>query len=345
MVNIFAGSIRIQEKVTTMTVFSRIAVFGCGTILAAGAAGASTIPVASLDSTGTLSFSASGGLVISGGLTATYNGAPGGTRPYIVEASLETGNTRLTPSVTVSTPDLSTPSTPVPDLCLPFVGCTPLPDIPGIPIPSQSFSFDLPIPLPLDVTLFDESWTSPPVPLGPALAFDFGNLLIGQPLSLGDVVRDQFESGATDWSVSGSLGPVDGSIDYFGTLLGNTITATYELVISAPTILAQLEGYALDLLNDNVGLFADLALNAFLDQLDCSTPLIGQFLCDTVAGLPIGEEGGLTLALNSLGTLSSDFSYSKLITPAPIPLPAGFPLLLGGLGLLGLARRRAQRRA
>ena len=320
-----------------MTHVFRLTATAFGLALAAGAVDASPLPVALFDSSGTMSFSAQGGLVITGGLTAEYNGAPNGTRPYVVEASLETGNAKLTPSVTVGSPDLSIPGIPGSEVCV-FGVCTTLPGTSDIPVPSVSQTFDLPIPLPLDVSLFDESWTSPPVPLGQALAFDFGNMLIGQSLSIGDMVRDQFEQGATDWSFAGSLGPIDGTIDYFGTLAGNTISATYELVIAAPAILGQLEDQALGLLNDNVGLFADLAIEAFLGNIDCES-LTGAFLCNIVRDLPIGDDG-LNIALNSLGTLSADYHFSKMIAPAPIPLPASLPLLLAGTALLAVFRRR-----
>lgn len=35
------------------------------------------------------------------------------------------------------------------------------------------------------------------------------------------------------------------------------------------------------------------------------------------------------------------YTYTAAVTPPPVPLPAGIPLMLGALGLLGLAKRRA----
>ncbi len=322
----------------------RLSALTCGAVLLGGAAWAA--PVALFDTTGTLSFSATGGLVINGNLTAEYNGAPNGTRPYIFHAALSSpSGLTVTPNVSVITPDLSY-TVPRDPICTPF-GCipNPLPPI-TIPIPSQEFSFDLPIPLLPGTTLFDETYVSDPIPLGDVLNFDFGSFLFGQPLSFDDLVQDQFSLGATDLSIAGGVGPFGGSLDYTGTLLGNTVTASYTLTLTASDILAQLEGYALDALNDNLDLFTDLVMAAFMDSSACSGPL-GGILCGLVGNLPIGGDDGLQFAVNSLGNFSSDFHFTKSITPAPIPLPAGGLLLLGGLGLLGVAgaRRRGRRDA
>lgn len=62
---------------------------------------------------------------------------------------------------------------------------------------------------------------------------------------------------------------------------------------------------------------------------------------------PIGP-GLYNVALGFFGTtVSGDFTYNYTITSTivetnPVPLPAGLPLLVAGLGALGLMRRRAQ---
>jgi hypothetical protein len=58
----------------------------------------------------------------------------------------------------------------------------------------------------------------------------------------------------------------------------------------------------------------------------------------TAGGLPVADFYALAALTNSGGTSGSGISY---ISPAPVPLPAALPLLLGGLGMFGFARRRA----
>lgn len=67
----------------------------------------------------------------------------------------------------------------------------------------------------------------------------------------------------------------------------------------------------------------------------------------TTANAPIGP-GQYNVALGFFGTtVSHDFTYAYTITStvveaSPVPLPAGLPLLVAGLGAFGLIRRRAK---
>lgn len=302
----------------------------CGAVAMAGAVTAAPVPVpvASFDTFGSLSFSATGGLVLEGDFTATYNGAPGGVRPYIFHAAAESEGLTFTPGVTVSTPEIEI------GFCPGFLCTT---------IPGQSFDFDPALPILPGAPLFDETHVSGPLPLGDVLAHDFGSPLFGHELSFGDLIQDQFEQGEALIDVSGVIGPFDGALDYYGELIGNEINGHYSLAVNLPGILDELEAYALDFINDNIDGFTDQLVDLFLAS-DACDGVVGGLLCGVVPDLPIGE-GGITFALNSLGTFSGDYHFTKSITPAPIPLPAGMPLLLGGLGLLGLIGRRRRNRA
>lgn len=317
----------------------------CGlALLAAAPAAASTLdPVASLSTVGNLSFNAQTGLTLSGDFTAEYRQPPGAAVPYIFGKKVELGPLTYTPNINLVTPRVQL--TQDQEVCLPFIGCN---TIPGLAIPSFGLDLVPPIELAGTTTVFDGAVTSPELPVGAIFGFDFGSPLIGSPLTFGNLVQNQFETGATTVSTSGGLGPFDGSFTYNGTLLpGNeVIEATYLLEITDSGLLGGVETFITDLFNDNAAQFQQTAFDLFL-ALD---PCTADFLPIEVPGAFVGTcrniIGGLdpalfTLELASLGTLTGEFHKSKTITP--VPVPAALPLLAGGIavfGLMGLRRRK-----
>ena len=316
----------------------RYAAIAAVSLTAAPVAASTLPPIALLNATGHVTLDSSG-LATTGVLDARYRQPPLGSRPYVFSTSLKLGPLTLTPSLTVTTPEVViSPGTPPTTQCLPIVGCVTIPGIPAITLDSQSLTITPSVPLASQGTVYDESIQSPPLPLGDIFAFDYGTPLFGSPLSFGQLVQDQFETGATEVNVAGALGPFGATFDYDGVLQpgGEQILADYAATLTGPGILGQVESFALGLINDNANLFAGLAYGLFLDTNPCGGfgPLQGA--CnDLLAGLDPDLFG---LTVNSFGTLKAGYVVEKSI--APIPLPAAGWLMLAGLGGLAALRRR-----
>jgi len=306
--------------------------------LATSPAIASTLPPSALlNSSGTLSFNSATGFQAEGDLRAEYRAPPLGARPYIFSTSLSFGALTITPDLTLTTPEIVViePTR----VCLPFIGCN---TIPGVTIPSQTLPISPDLPLANLGTVYDGSVRSPALPVGDVFAFDYGTPLLGVPLSFGQIVQDQFETGDATVSVSGGIGPFNSMFDYDGTLNadGDVIMADYALSITGPGILGDLETFALGLINDNIDQFAGLAFDLFLGTDPCgSLSPLAAGTCNTIlAGL---DPNAFLLTVNSIGTLSADYTLNKSI--APVPLPAALPLMGGGLALLGMMGWRRRR--
>lgn len=300
-------------------------------LLAAAPAAASTLPpTALLDSSGALSFSSLSGLSLTGALRAEYRTPTGPARPYAFKTSFDLGPVTLTPALNLFTPEIVIPVPIFPDIT-----------IPGFTVPVAPT-----IPLAGSIPVFNGSVISPPLPLGAIFTFDYGSLLLGAPLTFGEVVQNQFETGATVVNVSGAAGPFGGTFAYDGVLQpgGDVILADYMLKVTGPGLLGELEGIALGVINDNAERFVGAAFDQFLATDPCVSVFglssAGANLCRPfIEGLDPNLFG---IEVASLGTITAAYDLHKSITP--IPVPAALPLLASGLAAFGLigARRRKQ---
>ncbi|RKF12380.1 hypothetical protein D6850_18075 [Roseovarius spongiae] len=301
-------------------------------VLAASPAISSTLPpTALLESSGVLSLNSGSGFEARGDLRAEYRAPPPRARPYIFSTSLSFGTLNVTPDVTITTPEIVI----VDEICFGSL-CSP-----AMTLPSQTINVSPDVPLLGLGTVFEGSVRSPDLPLGDVFAFDYGTPLLGAPLSFGDLVQNQFETGDATVSVTGGVGPFNSVFDYDGELQpgGDVILAEYALGITGPGILGDIESFALDLINDNTDQLTGLAFDLFLGTDPCGGYGVFEATCNALlAGLDPDSFG---VTVNSLGTLSADYTLSKSIVP--VPLPAALPLMAGGLGLLGLMGWRRRR--
>ncbi|MCB1706733.1 MAG: PEP-CTERM sorting domain-containing protein [Halioglobus sp.] len=308
-----------------------------GTAMLAGPAAAVPMPTAALDYDGTINFSLSNGLSVIGSMDAQYRTPPGAPQPYEFNTSLSFGSVTITPVLTVTTPEFVL--IPGGETCLPFIGCFTTPDV---TLPSQIIPLTPSISLTEPVNVYTYSYTSGELPVGTVFNTDFGTPLLGEALTIDDLVREQFETGATSVNESGSVvGSLMGSYEYEGELQpdGNTILADYMLNLSSPELLAELEASLLELINDNTAMLSEAALQALIASNPCSGLGVGEGICnDLINGL---DSSQLQVVVNSIGTFSSTYSLQKSIIP--VPAPATLPLLALGVALMGLASARRRK--
>lgn len=309
-----------------------------GAAMLATPAAAVPMTVASADYNGAVTFSLSNGLSVIGGVDAQYRTPPGPPRPYQFNTSLNFGSITITPKVTITTPEIVL--IPGSETCVPIFGCFTTPDV---SLPSQIIPLTPSISLTDPVSVYNYSYTTNgEIPVGDIFLTDFGTPLLGEALTVDDLVREQFQSGATSASESGTVvGDLVGSYEYEGVLLpgGDTIEGEYLLNLSSPELLAELEASLLDLINDNTAEIADIALQALIASDPCAGLGIGEGICnDVINGMDSSE---LLVTVDSIGEFSSDFSLQKSVIS--VPVPATIPLFALGLALIGVnaKRRRA----
>lgn len=318
-----------------------------GATLLTASANAMPLATASLAYTGKINLSATNGVSISGSMNAQYRTPPEAAVPYQFNTSLSIADVTAKPELTVTTPELLL--IPGEETCLPFIGCFTTPDI---TLPSQTIPLAPTIPLVSGLDIYDLSYTSDELPLGEIFTLDFGTPLLGEEQTLDTLLREQFETGATSVSESGTtVGPIDASYSYLGVLQpdGETILGDYALNLNSPELLAELESSILDVVNDNTDFLGEIALNGLLATDPCGGLPIGQSICNTVLNNLNGDD--LQVTLNSLGEWEATFDLNKSIIPQipqppfpptgdVIPTPGTLPLLLVGIALTGLGARR-----
>lgn len=321
------GDNTMRRLKTTLTLLTA----SLGTALLALPAAAT--PIAVLNSTGLINGTFQTGISVMGDVDAQYRTPPGSPRPYEFKSSLDLGSVSVTPVVNVTTPEIVL--IPETEICVPFFGCV---TIPGISLPSVILPLAPSIALTDPVNVYNVTYTSGVLPLGGIFNFDFGTPLLGQALTLDNVVQEQFETGATTVSTSGSLGPFDGTFEYEGVLQpGNEqILGLFMADLTGPGLLAELENALLGILNNNVDLIVDIVFDAIIATDPCAAAGDLADLCR--AALEGLDPSSIGIEVVSLGNFSANYDWRNSIEP--VPVPATLPLLALGLVLIGVTARR-----
>ncbi len=308
--------------------------------LLAAALGAATLalpaaafPVAVLNSTGTIDASFQNGLSVKGDVDAQYRTPPGSPRPYEFKSSLDLGAVNVTPSVRVTTPEIVLVEES--EVCVPFLGCI---TIPGVSIPSQVLPVNPSIALTDPINVYNVSYVTGVLPVGGIFNFDFGTPLLGQALTLDNVVQNQFETGATTVNETRTVGPFEAIFDYEGVLQpgGEQILGEYMLDITGPGLLAELENLLLGLINENTDLIVEIVFDLLLQTDPCAAAGALEDLCnDALANL---DPTSIGIEVVSLGNFDATYIWRNSIES--VPVPASLPLVALGLVLMGVVSRR-----
>ena len=201
-----------------------------------------------------------------------YNHCPQKAHTYSISKIWNTSCIGIGKHVPIRAAMLATPATAVP--------------MPTAPVPSLAYSGKI------------------------SVSLSNGLSMVGNTLTVDNDVQDQFETGATSVSETGTVvGALMGSYEYTGVLQpdGTSILADYTLGIAGPGLLAQLEVSPLAIINKNAALLSEIPLKALIA---------------------------------SYGNFSANYSLQKSIIP--IPVATTLTLLALGAALIGVnsARRR-----
>jgi hypothetical protein len=142
-------------------------------------------------------------------------------------------------------------------------------------------------------------------------------------------------------TISGSPGPGYGFYDYFYFTVPNSVSAdsiTSTISLTNSSMISNMEVILYDATN-NAPPVRGIPAGSVVAQ---STPItIGPGMTGEVEVLDteITQPGTYVLQVRGTASGGGGGSYSGSLNVSPVPLPAALPLLLSGLGLLGLRRR------